>query len=132
MTIFDHSVICINDNLTIATIFSVISDGTVTIDTVVLEGSVNGIDISDLEASAIYKDSNDTISGKIVFVNGIDCKQNLSVAGLINGVNLTELFNQSVRISIPQVVTGRKTFVANSQQEVRKFQKINWIQLRKT
>ena len=85
--------------------------GSISADTIVLEGAVNGIDISDLAASAIYKDSNDTISGKIVFVNGIDCKQNLSVAGLINGVNLTDLFNQSVRISKPQTVTGRKSFI---------------------
>ena len=84
--------------------------GSISADTIVVEGAVNGIDISELAASAIYKDSNDTISGRIVFVNGIDCKQNLSVAGLINGVNLTDLFNQSVRISKPQTVTGRKYF----------------------
>ncbi|XP_066917785.1 uncharacterized protein [Clytia hemisphaerica] len=83
----------------------------ITTDVVDITGKVNGIDISDLEASAIYKNTSETINNtRLVFVNGIDCKQNLSVAGLINGVNLTELYHNTVRISKNQTVAGEKVF----------------------
>ncbi|XP_057307107.1 uncharacterized protein LOC130645210 [Hydractinia symbiolongicarpus] len=76
-----------------------------------VDGTVNEIDIYDMEQNAVHKDRNQTINGSIVFVSGIDCKQNLSVAGLINGVNLTELYNTTVRISKDQRVYGEKRFL---------------------
>jgi len=87
---------------------------TISADTIIVNGTVNSIDISEMEREAVYKDKNhQTINSRLVFVAGIDCKQNLSVAGLINGVNLTELFNSTVRISMDQTVTGKKTFTNN-------------------
>ena len=63
-----------------------------------------------MEADAVYKDCNQTINGNIVFVGGVECKQNLSVAGLINGVNLSELINTTVRVSNNQYISGTITF----------------------
>ena len=39
--------------------------------------TVNGIDISDMERNAIFKDRNQTINSSVIFIGGIDCKQNL-------------------------------------------------------
>ena len=72
--------------------------------------TVNNIDISVMEADAVYKDRNQTLTGNIVFVGGVQCKQNLSVAGLINGVNLSELINTTVRVSKDQYISGAKIF----------------------
>ena len=72
--------------------------------------TVNDIDISVMEADAVYKDRNQIINGHIVFVGGVECKQNLSVAGLINGVNLSELINTTVRVSKDQYISGAITF----------------------
>lgn len=80
----------------------------------IVNGTVNGVDISDMEEDAIHKDRNQTINGTIVFVGGIECRQNLSVSGLINNINLTELMEMTVRISRDQNVSGAKTFTKDT------------------
>ena len=77
---------------------------------VTVNKTVNGIDLSEMEKDAIYKDRNQTVNGSLVFLGGISCFQNLSVAGFINGVNLEDLANNSVRISKPQEIKGSVIF----------------------
>ena len=85
---------------------------------ILVNTTVNDIDISVMEADAVYKDRNQTINGNIVFVGGVECKQNLSVAGLINGVNLSELINTTVRVSKDQYISGTITFTDDVMLEV--------------
>jgi len=98
----------------ISTAFTFTSDtrfeGSIRADKIIVNQTVNGVDVSEMYENAVHKDGNQTINGTVVFVGGIDCRQNLSVAGLINGVNLTELMDMTVRVSKDQTISGVKTF----------------------
>ncbi|XP_065071330.1 uncharacterized protein LOC135696002 isoform X2 [Rhopilema esculentum] len=76
-----------------------------------ITGTVNGVDVSKLEANAVYKGKNETISGTVRLTGNVSSSQSVTVGKLIDGVNITELMETAVRLSKPQNISGNKIFV---------------------
>jgi curli biogenesis system outer membrane secretion channel CsgG len=70
---------------------------------------VNGKNISHIYQNAISNAGNFTLLQPKFFSSLSD--SNLNISGLINGINLTNLENGSMKLAGAQVVTGRVTFL---------------------
>ena len=73
--------------------------------------TVNGVDVSELEANAVYKGKHEIISGTVRLTGNVSSSQSVTVGKLIDGVNITELMETAVRLSKPQNISGNKVFV---------------------
>ena len=77
---------------------------TVEVDGNIWNGTINGKDLSKFRNSIVTRTGNENITGQIVFKNV--AFMNLKVAGLIDGVN----FSNVVRTTGDQIVSGEKNF----------------------
>eukprot|EP00794_Sanderia_malayensis_P020480 gene20480-22496_t len=74
-----------------------------------VQRTVNGVDLSELKNSVVYKDNDDVrIKGRMQFHGDVKVKR--VQAEIINGVNITEMANDAVTLNTKQVISSVKTF----------------------
>ena len=75
-----------------------------------VSSTVNGVDISELVQRVLYNKQNLTIDGSLEFLGHVISKGDIRLEGLLDQVNLTQLFNSVARLSVPQNISSCKTF----------------------
>jgi len=67
-------------------------------------GSISGVDIEQLNASAVHLTGDETIIGNIEFLKSVQVKENVVITGLVNGIDISEF-----DLSSPLVEDGLDT-----------------------
>lgn len=90
------------------TLGSIGIDGDLTVN-----GTINGLDLSDLTQKLARIDSEPIIESSITFTSPVYVYENIEVTGMVNEIDLTKIFEEVVTSQGNQMITGSKIFRGN-------------------